>query len=47
MDLLDFHKFRITAKELERLLDYESICSGVLRSANDTLYVRGKEPVTS
>lgn len=47
MDLLDFHKFRTTAQELERLLDYEFICSGVLRSANDTLYVRRKEPVSS
>ena len=46
-DLLDFKNFRATVKELERLLDYVFIGAGLLRSANDTVFIKRKEPITS
>jgi hypothetical protein len=46
-DLLDIKNFRTTLKELERLLDFCFIGSGVLRTGNDTVYIRRKEPVSS
>jgi hypothetical protein len=46
-DLLDFKNFRATVKELERLLDYVFIGAGLLRSANDTVFIKRKEPISS
>ena len=46
-DLLDFKNFRATVKELERLLDYVFIGAGLLRSANDTVFIKHKEPISS
>jgi hypothetical protein len=46
-DLLDFKNFRATVKELERLLDYVFIGAGLLRSANDTIFINRKEPISS